>query len=331
MSHECEDCGQAFETLTRLRLHDCSTDAGSKEGSTETPTTDEPESDVVDRRPDAVEIAELDDLLDDIRDGEFGNLYQAMATYEAALASAQEPDSPDNYRGISRAYREPLISVLDEATQAEGWPFLEEFIEAYHPDTADGFPHVTTILQNVGSRHLIRSRLTDGITAVPSPLLDYFETILIDVGDLQDFIREGVHPYGWGIGHPNHSVADRLHSYAAEDIILVNPMLEHAFYADQHAAVELLEQIVYDESIQDTLPHSVNNEISGTRYLLDAVAGAVSDEYWPTMPRYWDWHKELNYSFELAEGIEQRIRDLVMEKGLDDDLPNDWEITDLTL
>lgn len=23
MNHECEDCGETFETLTRLRLHDC--------------------------------------------------------------------------------------------------------------------------------------------------------------------------------------------------------------------------------------------------------------------------------------------------------------------
>lgn len=28
MSHECEDCGASFDTLSRLRLHDCSTARG---------------------------------------------------------------------------------------------------------------------------------------------------------------------------------------------------------------------------------------------------------------------------------------------------------------
>lgn len=329
MSHKCEDCGQTFETLTRLRLHDCSANTASEDETTETLATDETESDVVDRRPDAVAIEELDDLLHAIRDGAFDNLYQAMATYETALASAHESASTDSYRGISRAYREQLISALDEATQAKGWPFLEAFIEAYHPDTADDFPHVTTILQNVTGRYLIRTRLTDGIDAVPRAVLDYFETILTDVGELQDFIREGVHPYGWGIGHPDHSVADRLHTHAAADIILVDAILEHAFYADQYAAVEVLERIVRDDSIQHSLSHPTG-DISEARALLDAPAGAASD-FSPTMPRYWDWEDELGYSFDLAPEVEQRIRDLVVEEGIDDDLPSDWEITDLTL
>jgi hypothetical protein len=218
---------------------------------------------------------------------------------------------------------------LDDATQREGWEFLEEFIEAYHPDTADGFPHVTTILQNVTSRYLIRTRLSDGITAVPPISLEFFATILADVSDQQDFIREGLHPYGWGIGHPDHSVADRLHSHAAEDIILVNAILEHAFYADQGAAVELLEQLIRDDSVQHSLSYPTG-EMSEARALLDAPAGAASD-FEPTIPRYWDWQDDLGYTFEMEDEVEQRVRDLVIETGLDDDLPSEWEITDLTI
>jgi hypothetical protein len=70
--------------------------------------------------------------------------------------------------------------------------------------------------------------------------------------------------------------------------------------------------------------------MSETRSLLDAPAGATSD-FDPTIPRYWEWQKELEYEFVLDDNVEQRIRQLVTENGLDDDLPSDWEVTDLTL
>jgi len=64
--------------------------------------------------------------------------------------------------------------------------------------------------------------------------------------------------------------------------------------------------------------------------LLDAPAGAVSD-FEPTIPRYWDWQTELDYEFELDDEVEQRIRDIVAEQGIDADLPDDWEIADLII
>jgi len=311
MSHECDDCGREFDTLTRLRLHDCSP------------------SDTLEDASETRGVDHLDELLDSIKGSEVDELQQAMETYESALASAHESGASERYREFSREYRKPLITAIDDATQAQGWSFLEEFIEAYHPDTVDDFPHVTTILQNVASRYLIRTRLADGIDAVPVAVLNYFDSILSEVEEGYDFINEGLHPYGWGIGHPDHSVADRIHDHAAKDIFVVNPMLEHAFYADQHAAIEVLERIIRDDSIQRSMQHPTG-EISEARYLLDAPAGAVSD-FWPTMPRYWDWHEELEYTFELDGEGEQRLRDLVVEGGLDAELYDGWEIEDLTI
>jgi hypothetical protein len=283
-----------------------------------------------DRRPDTVEVDILDQQLASADDGDVTALTQAVATYETQLASAHEAGESERYQGISRAYREQLITGLDDATQTEGWGVLEEFLDAYHPETADEFPHVTTILQNVTSRYLIRTRLSDGVDAIPVPALTFFSSILDQLeGDGYDFVREAVHPYGWGIGHPDFSVADDIHQQALTSLPLVNAILEHAFYADQHSAVELLEQLVNDESVQQTLPYR-SGEISGSRYLLDAPAGAVS-EFTPTSPRYWDWQEELNYEFELDEGVETQIRDIVVEQGIDDDLPTNWAIAELTL
>ncbi|SDJ91043.1 hypothetical protein SAMN05216226_111136 [Halovenus aranensis] len=119
---------------------------------------------------------------------------------------------------------------------------------------------MTTILQNVTSRYLIRTRLSDGIDSVPVPALTFFSSILDQVeGDGYDFIREALHPYGWGIGHPDHSVADDIQQYASSSLPLVNAILEHAFYADQHSAVELLEGhmiAIYLNSIRNPVQDS---------------------------------------------------------------------------
>jgi hypothetical protein len=210
-----------------------------------------------------------------------------MAMYETQLASAHELGNSDRYRNISRAYREELITVLDDTTQMEEFSFLAEFLNAYHPEAADDLPHVTTILQNVSSCYTIRTRLSDGVESVPLPILEFFSSILDQLeGNGYDFINQGLYPYGWGIGHSDHSVADDIFEHASTDIFVVNPMLEHAFYADQHLAIDLLERIVRDNSIQHTITQP-RGEVSETRYLLDAPAGAVSD-FALTIPRYWE-------------------------------------------
>ena len=282
-----------------------------------------------DRRPDEVELESLERQLVDADNRDVTALTQAVAIYETQLASAHEADESDRYRGISRAYKEQLITTLDDATQSEGWEFLADFLDAYNPETADEFPHVTTILQNVTGRYLIRTRLSDGVETIPVEALGYFSSILDRLdGEGYDYILEGMHPYGWGIGHPDHSVADDIHQHASMDIFVVNAMLEHAFYADQHLAMDLLERISHDDSIQESVYHR-SGHISETRYLLDSPAGAVSD-FSPTLPRYWDWDEEVDYEFELDDDVEQRIRRLVAEEGIADDLPSDWEIDDLT-
>jgi len=197
MSHECEDCGQKFETLSRLRLHDCTPDetaANDDDGQTETS-----EREVVKRQSEEVTIEQVDELLPSIQDGEASALHQVIAIYETRLRSAHEAGESDRYRSISRTYREQLITVLDDATQAEGWEFLAEFLDAYHPETANEFPHVTTILQNVTSRYLIRTRISDDVETIPDEALGFFRSILtrLDEGEY-DFITEGMHPYGGG-------------------------------------------------------------------------------------------------------------------------------------
>jgi hypothetical protein len=124
-------------------------------------------------------------------------------------------------------------------------------------------------------------------------------------------------------------VVDRLHARVSEDIFTVSPTLEHAFYADQHAAIDALERLVRDESIEGSLPRFQREDVPYRRYLLDCIYGLRTDDYWPEMPRYWNWHEEFEYTFELDETVEDRIRDLVVETGFDADLPDNWTLRDL--
>jgi len=327
MAHECDDCGESFETLTRLRLHDCG-DVQSEAVSTTSSTDESTSPSPTEERN--TSVTELDDLLDQASAGDVSAIHGAVASFESALSAALEEDNGgDTYRDVFWPYHERVSAALDEATRSEGWSLLDEVIDAYDPTQDDEIPLVTPTVANAVGRHLIRTRLIDGVSAIPVAALEYLDAIAVNAPDTADTAREEVHAYGWGIGHPDHSVADRLHARASEDIFSVNPTLEHAFYADQYAAVDLLEELVRDESIDGTLPRVTRDDMPYRRYLLDCVYGLKTDDNWPGMPRYYDWHEEFDYTFELDETVEQRIHDLVEEAGFDADLPNDWTFRDL--
>jgi hypothetical protein len=66
--------------------------------------------------------------------------------------------------------------------------------------------------------------------------------------------------YGWGIGHPEHSVTDHLHDVVTEELFWVRGVLPRTFYADQHAAADLLDALLTDERID-----------YGDRYMLASI------------------------------------------------------------
>jgi hypothetical protein len=329
MPHECDDCGASFETLTRLRLHDCG-DAQSETpvGSADLEHSQSTGSSPADERNRSV--TELDSLLDRFSDGDRDALHDAVVEFESALSAAlEEDDGGETYRDVFWRYHERMSDALDEAARATGWSLLEEVIDAYDPTADDELPLVTPTIANAVGRNLIRTRVTDGVSAIPVAALEYLDAVAVTAPETADIAREEVHAYGWGIGHPEHSVADRLHARTSGDIFSVTPTLEHAFYADQYAAVDLLEALVRDESIDETFSRPARDDLPYRRYLLDCVYGLQTDDYWPGMPRYYDWHEEFDYTFELDDTVEQRVRDLVAETGFDATLPNDWTLRDL--
>jgi hypothetical protein len=329
MPHDCDDCGASFETLTRLRLHDC--DGGQPETSVDSADLESSQStnsSPADERN--ASVAELDTLPDRVSDGDEAALHETLVEFESALSAAlEEDDGGETYRDVFWRYHERVSDALDEAARATGWRLLEEVVDAYDPTVDDELPLVTPTIANAVGRNLIRTRVTDGVSAIPVAALEYLDAVAVTAPETDDIAREEVHAYGWGIGHPDHSVADRLHARASEDVFSVTPTLEHAFYADQYAAVELLEALVRDESIDGTFSRPTRDDLPYRRYLLDCVYGLQTDDHWPGMPRYYDWHEEFDYTFELDDTVEQRIRDLVEAAGFDADLPSEWTFRDL--
>ncbi|WP_318567400.1 hypothetical protein [Salinigranum marinum] len=329
MAHECDDCGESFETLTRLRLHDCG-DVQSDSLSTATNPNEPPSTDSSPAEKRNASVAELDTLLDRFSDGDVDALHYAVVEFESALSAALEEDSSgDKFRDVFWPYYERVSGKLDEAARAHGWAFLEDVIEAHDPTVEDELPLVTPAIANAVGRYLIRTRLTGGVEAIPVEALEYLDAVAVNADDSDDVAHEEVHAYGWGIGHPDHSVVDHLRARVSEDVFSVSPTLEHTFYADQYAAIDALERLVRDKSVDGTLPRVNRENMSYRRYLLDCVYSLKIDDYWPGMPRYYDWHEEFDYTFELDETVEQRIRDLVEETGFDANLPNDWTFRDL--
>ena len=326
MSYECEKCGESFETLSRLRLHDCSPDpavdtASADDWSTENPPVEEEYPTLV---------GDLPTLVGDVHDDDYSVLYRAVAEYERVLTEVPADEgfgSTGPNHAIWWEYYEPLADGLDAAAQANGWDILTEFVDAYDPREQDSLPEVTHVVANAVGRSIVRTRLSEGVDAIPAEALAYLGAIP-EYTDEFTIPYEESYTYGWGIGHSEHSVNDQLVALADTAQKWTSIALNTAFYADQYAAVEALEQLVTDDRLTGTIQR-MTWEADATRYYFGAAADLELDLFDPHVPLHWDWEAELDYSFELDSEVNQRIRDLAHEAGIGDDLPENWTLHDL--
>jgi len=329
MSHECEGCGETFETLTRLRLHECGDDETPADIDETTADSETARDQTTSGNRDAT-VPDLDDALARIDDGEEAACYEAVAISETTLTDRLDADDGgDQYRDVFWEYYVDIADRLDAVARDQGWAVLADLTDAYDPMADDTVPQVTPSIANAVGRHVIRTRLTGNVHDVPGRALDYLRDVASNADEYDDVTLEEVHAYGWGIGHPDHPVADTLHARAEDDIFWVHACLEEAFYADQRAAVDLLERIVTDD-LEVESRHR-RGTIDAARHLLDAVVGPDSDQFWPTTPRGFDWHEKYDYTFEWDPEVSDQIERLVVETDVVEDLDDNWTFQDLAL
>lgn len=162
---------------------------------------------------------------------------------------------------------------------------------------------------------VVRTRLRDGVKAVPVEALAYLGSFWESMGDVSG---EESFTYGWSIGHPDHSVADHLHDVVANELFWVRGALPHTFYADQYTAADLLEALLTAEHLDYE-----------DRYMLASSLGVLDREATPTIPRYWDWTEQLDYRFEWDEPVRTRVRKAIEDEGFHERLPEDWMFSDM--
>jgi hypothetical protein len=243
--------------------------------------------------------------------------FEMLAHYERDLKEYHNAEDYDTYRGILWAFYEPATEALDEIATREGWAFLADLIDAYPRESPADEPLVSPVIENVVGRHIIRTRLCEGVEAVPIEALAYLGSFWESMGETSG---EESFTYGWGIGHPDHSVADHIHDVVTEELFWVRGTLPHAFYADQHAAADLLEALLTAERIDYE-----------DRYMLASILAGVDCDSTPKTPRYWDLHEELDYRFEWDETIRARLRDAIETESFHEHLPENWTFSDMEI
>jgi hypothetical protein len=329
MPHECDACGETFDTLTRLRLHDCPT----VESASTDPLSSfdafldsigealeaDMQRDLQEREKRGLEAASevLKTNLEEAARGDVGAAFGMLAHYERDLREYHDAEDYDTYRGIFWAFYEPATQALDEIATREGWDFLADIVDAYPRESAEDEPLASPVIENAVGRHVVRTRLRDGVEAIPVEALSYLGSFWESMGGTSS---EESFTYGWGIGHPEHAVADHLEDVVTEEPFWVRGVLPHAFYADQHAAADLLEALLADERIDQE-----------NRYNLASTLADVDRDSTPQIPRYWDFREELDYRFEFGEGVRSRLRDAIKAEGFHRRLGEDWTFRDMEL
>jgi hypothetical protein len=142
-----------------------------------------------------------------------------MAEYDRVLTKVARGDAPggeDLLHDLRFAYCEPFAAGLDTAAQTSGWAVPVEFATAYDPREEDAFPEVGHVIANAIGRSVSRPRRDDSVGEIPAEALAFLGAIPNSVNEFHVAYEES-YTYGWGIGHPEHSVADHLLALAEEE------------------------------------------------------------------------------------------------------------------
>ncbi len=343
MPHTCDDCGEEFDTLSSLRLHDCPADGAT----TDEDLFEERSAEIrnqereTERRVKRAAREDLTDAIERARQGDEMAVYQTLAEYERRLSDEWTQEDGGDYWGFHRVFFGPAVEGVETVVQRKGWPFLLDVLDAYWPEATydfdtypeheafggaergdfEEYPHVSHVLVTVTGKQMVRTRRADGVAAIPVEALDYLMPFHRHPGDTQPWIDSM--SYGWGIGHPDHPFDEIIRTIVdGEYEIWAGTAIEHGMHANQHAATTLLEDLFAADLVSDPAE------------LLQAV-GKIDRGYDPGSSDHWDWETlspEFHADgFDWDPDVRDRLRAVVVDCGLARQLPDDWSFTDIVL
>lgn len=209
-----------------------------------------------------------------------------------AIETALDRDG-SRVREIMTQYLAEVIEFVDTAATADGldWAFLQECVDAYPPGVGDH--HFSGVLANVVARCVIRTRIRDGVDAIPAWALEYLDAITMDADG--DWAWESAVAVGWGVVHSQVDVLDRTRARAeAGDESWASGVLEHVTFADPDAGVELLERLLRS-------PDTVEDLV-----FLRAMVSPL-DQPFPEFSQYWGPAGELDHEVKMSETVVDRL------------------------
>lgn len=324
MPYTCDDCEETFETLSALRLHDCSssTSSGDSESETDDWMTDRGEKRRQDRESLAAETVDeaFINLLETARNSTDRNTaVRLLADYEGELQDALDvDDNGDSYRAVFWTYYEPVVERIDNVCRTEGWPFVTEVMDAYDHRADGELSDATAVVANLVARSLIRTRLTDGVDAVPAAAVDFLGSIQEYDTKTFEIASEESHHIGWAVGHPEVDVEGRIRDAVPDNETWAVAAAKRALYIDQTSVSLFCELIETTEE---------------TGFILDTLAHFEGEPGSLLFPRGWEITDEFDRDFavSLEPQTERRLRETISECGYDSRLPDDWDFEDLEL
>ncbi|MFT4920947.1 MAG: hypothetical protein ACI8XM_000139 [Haloarculaceae archaeon] len=164
------------------------------------------------------DIAPLTSALEDATPGEQSAVYSLLAAWNQSIETALDRGGWNRLQEIRDQYLETVIETVDTAATVDGidWVVLEECVDAYPPGVGDH--HCSSILANVVARCVIRTRIREGVDAIPTWALEYLADITVE-DDSE-----------WTMG-----------------------ILTHATFADPEAGIDLLKGLLESPDIVEDL------------------------------------------------------------------------------
>lgn len=240
------------------------------------------------------DVTPLQRALESATEGSQADIYTLLASWNTSMANALE-QSGNRFREVFWDYLEEAVTLVDAAAVNDepDWTFLQDCADAYPPAVGDH--HCTVLIANVLGRCIIRARVRRDVDAIPAWALDYLGRITME--NDKDAAWEESSAFGWGIGHEEVAVADRILARAeADDEFWASSALTHAIFADAHVAIDLYERILQSPNPIEDLQY-----VEGMQRILNHP--------FPEVPRYWKPMTELDSPGPLSDdAIEHLLR-----------------------
>ena len=241
----------------------------------------------------ARDIAPVTNALEDATSGEQSDVHSLLAAWDQSVETAIDRGGWSRLQDIKRQYLEEVIDLVDVAATVDGidWAFLEECVDAYPPGVGDH--HCSSILVNIVARCVIRTRIREGVDAIPAWALEYLAAVTVE--DDGEWAWESTAAFGWAVGHSEIAVLDRAIERAESgDESWAMGILEHATFADPGAGIDLLEQLLESPDVVEDL-------------LFVSCLHAPFEQDFPDFPQYWEPDTELDYQVDISEDLHERL------------------------